>query len=98
MYRHGDLLIVRVGTVPAGARAVEGNVLAYGEATGHAHSAEGEVALYETANSADRWLRVGQAGARLTHQEHSTIVLPPGDYRVIRQREYQPEAARLVAD
>lgn len=39
-----------------------------------------------------------QAGVQVTHEEHGAIVLPPGDYVVRRQREYAPEAIRLVAD
>ena len=34
----------------------------------------------------------------LTHQEHGTIVIPPGDYESIIQREYSPEAIRRVID
>jgi hypothetical protein len=34
----------------------------------------------------------------LTHQEHAAIPLAPGIYRVSRQREYQPEGLRTVAD
>lgn len=35
----------------------------------------------------------------LTHQEHGSIVLPPGDYANVVQREYQPKAApRRVVD
>ena len=37
-------------------------------------------------------------GAALRHEEHTTIPVPPGDYEVIRQREYSPEEIRQVAD
>jgi hypothetical protein len=37
-------------------------------------------------------------GASVVHDEHDTITLPPGDYEVVRQREYQPEAPQWVAD
>ena len=40
----------------------------------------------------------GDAPVALEHDEHETIQLPPGDYRIIRQREYSPEAIRNVAD
>jgi hypothetical protein len=32
------------------------------------------------------------------HQEHATIAVPAGNYRVIRQREYSPERIRRVED
>jgi hypothetical protein len=34
----------------------------------------------------------------LKHQEHGTITVEPGVYRVVRQREYAPEAPRMVLD
>jgi hypothetical protein len=37
-------------------------------------------------------------GGVVTHQEHSKIELPAGNYRVIRQREYSPEAILNVQD
>jgi hypothetical protein len=35
---------------------------------------------------------------QIIHQQHHPIELPAGCYRVIRQREYTPEAIREVAD
>lgn len=101
--RQGDVLIFRTDALPNKATPVEREnglvVLAYGEATGHHHAiADPDVELFETANAADRWLRVGKEGATLAHQEHAAVALPPGDYRVVRQREYSPEAIRNVAD
>ncbi len=101
MYRQGDVLLIPA-TIPQAARPVGADssrlVLAEGEATGHAHTVlASEAELYETANSAERWLRV-HVRATLTHQEHGAIALPAGDYRVVRQREYSPEAIRQVAD
>jgi hypothetical protein len=98
-YRQGDVMIVRVRNIPQGAQAKPREngrvILAHGEVTGHAHAVTGPAELFD----ADRgtYLRVG-AGASVVHEEHSTIALPPGDYRIIRQREYSPEAIRNVAD
>jgi hypothetical protein len=36
--------------------------------------------------------------ATVTHEEHGPITLPRGTYRVWRQREYSPEAIRVVRD
>lgn len=85
-YRQGDLLIEQV---PARAFSqyasrVENRVLAYGEVTGHSHRLEG----------GELWQDHGDMIAVLTeptalvHEEHETITLPEGTYRVIRQREY----------
>ena len=39
-----------------------------------------------------------EAPAPLEHQEHTALVLDPGDYQVVRQREYSPDAIRRVED
>jgi hypothetical protein len=43
-------------------------------------------------------MTVAGAPVTLEHQEHDPIVIPPGAYRVIRQREYAPEDIRNIAD
>lgn len=102
--RQGDILILGTDQLPIGTWPVERDgrgrvILAVGEATGHYHAiADPDVELYETAEAADRWLRVGQAGAVLIHEEHAPIQLPGGNYIVRRQREYTPELSRAVAD
>lgn len=101
MFRQGDLLLVRVDQAPEGQRqkAERGRlILARGEATGHHHSvAVRDAELIVTAAEAV-FLRI-MAPTPLEHQEHGAITLPPGDYRVTRQREYQPgELPRQVAD
>ena len=50
------------------------------------------------------YVHVSDAGLRLpegvevVHEEHGTVILAPGDYRVTIQREYSPEAIRNVID
>ena len=95
MYRHGDLLILEVGTIPRDAVSREGDILAEGEATGHAHRVDTGI-LYE--KNGKIYLDVKEAKASLTHEEHGLIALPKGRYEVIRQREYQPEGIRNVVD
>jgi hypothetical protein len=34
----------------------------------------------------------------LDHEEHNPVAIPDGEHRIIRQREYSPEAIRNVAD
>ena len=103
-YRQGDVMIVPAESIPATASPVARDagriVLAYGEVTGHAHaiaSPDAELLATATAEAADRWLRV-RSTVTLAHEEHTAIVIPPGEYRVIRQREFDPQLARQVAD
>lgn len=103
LYRQGDVLVERIGdALPKNTKAVktgERIILARGEATGHHHSLakNKSTALYAGPNS-EMYLLVSEGEALLEHQEHATIALPPGTYRVRRQREYSPEAIRNVAD
>jgi hypothetical protein len=99
-YRQGDVLLVAVDAIPGTAVPVPRNdgeiVLAYGEATGHRHAIAGPQAelLMLPAGEDDeverRFLRIVGAQARLLHEEHDPVTLPPGLYQVIRQREYVP--------
>lgn len=94
MKRQGDILIVKRTFIPDGAVKRQDRVLAEGEATGHAHRLdagdvyEKEGALYFKADEA----------VHLNHEEHGRLTFEPGIYRVIRQREYEPEGWRNVAD
>ena len=100
-YRQGDVLLLKVDELPKEAvpDAQEEQtriVLAYGEVTGHAHAlSTAHAALYK--HDQERYL-VAEPGATLVHEEHSAIVLEPGVYRVVRQREYSPREVRFVAD
>ncbi len=99
MYRQGDVLIMKVDNLPQGAESKDtGNrvVLAWGEVTGHAHAIDSRFAKMYTAQG-QNYIRV-EPGAELVHEEHATIALTPGVYRVVQQREYIPGSFREVAD
>jgi hypothetical protein len=98
LYRHGDVLVEQVNTIPTTAVKRPHLVLAEGEMTGHAHRiAEPRSAeLYQV--GAQMYLRVLAESATLMHQEHGPVALPRGDYRVWRQREYSPREIRVVRD
>jgi hypothetical protein len=73
-------------------------VLAEGEATGHSHEAVAEDVLVY-GEGVDREMKA-PTGTKITHQEHKTIEVPPGDYVITRQREIDPDLleARHVSD
>ena len=97
LYRHGDVLVQRVEALPS-AHPRPGATLARGEVTGHSHrfSQATQVQLYQA--GADTFVEVLGERADLIHEEHHTITLPRGYYRVWMQREYSPEAIRRVLD
>ncbi len=102
MYRQGDVLLVKADELPPAAEPVpleeeERIVLAWGEITGHAHAVAAQAAQMFAVGD-DRYLNVLNDGASLVHEEHSTINLLPGVYRIVHQREYVPNSSRLVQD
>lgn len=112
-FRQGDVWIERIedDQLPEGLQPISREqgriVLAYGEVTGHAHAiAERNAELFGRSGSDERWLVIRASGttveagpaATVRHEEHAPIVLKPGVYRVVRQREYSPESVRNVAD
>lgn len=90
-------------------------ILAYGEVTGHHHRFEGGnvTAFYKegddntmsgagnlrgTATNVE-FITVGLGGADLVHEEHDAIHHEAGDYKIVRQREYDVmQGIRAVAD
>lgn len=105
VYRQGDVLLVAVDAIPRDAALceIDGDViLAYGEVTGHAHRLAPETVKPFAKGgvwspTAERFIQTME-GAMLRHEEHAAIMLPPGVYRVVQQREYSPEEIRRVAD
>ena len=111
LYAQGDLLIERVADiVPAGSLIPPGDdgalVLAEGEVTGHRHAIYDRVTMFRDDSLARDipaglyvgHVRVDAPVARLVHDEHAPISLPAGTYRVRRQREMEPQDARIVVD
>ena len=101
IYRQGDVLLVKV-TKPKGLKKQQAkngrHILAYGEATGHHHSVLAEEAELLLDKDGEMFLQAMSDAVALEHQEHATLTLPKGTYKVIRQREYHPLELRRVAD
>jgi hypothetical protein len=98
LYRHGDVLITRIPSLPIGAQPRTGAILAHGELTGHSHRLQQPHAIQLWAQGSELFLEVQAASATLVHEEHQAIELPRGIYRVWRQREYRPDAYVEVMD
>jgi hypothetical protein len=99
VYRQGDVLIIQVEALPPDLKKVKPdkgrNILAYGEVTGHAHAIDIKEAKFLETEEGVRYLQVLEK-AYLKHEEHHTIELPAGDYRIIQQVEYQKEFRPVV--
>lgn len=111
MYRQGDVLIVALDAIPSDQiqyaeiprdavsvpRGPHGFALADGKATGHTHRIDSQYAsMYQ--RDGVRFLDVS-APVELVHEEHGTITIPPGQYRVTGHHEAAPgELPRQVED
>jgi hypothetical protein len=93
-FRQGDVLLVEVEAVPEDATIERRSgriVLAEGEATGHAHAIhESDARSFSFAG--ERYL-LTKSIAQLIHEEHATIDVPEGAWRIVIQREYEPAPA-----
>lgn len=97
LYRHGDVLIQQIISLPKGVQKRVGATLAQGEVTGHSHRLKQTHAVQLWVQGSDLFLEVKEP-ATLVHEEHRAIELPSGFYRVWRQREYRPDAYVQVMD
>lgn len=104
-YRQGDILIVEVSTITRNHRILETRVIVEGELTGHAHRLEGDAVLIEIERVFDNYgnptmfIHARGDDVAVTHDEHDSINLPKGYYKVVRQREYnEREIFNVVRD
>lgn len=95
MYRQGDDMIVE--SKPLLGTKARDKILVYGETTGHAHRVEGDAALVMDLKDGTKSIHA-TAPFALVHEEHDTIEIPEGFYRVVRQREYDEKEIRYVTD
>ena len=94
-YRQGDVYLKEVVSFPEDANKLDHTTVALGEATGHHHTFTKNATLMEKDDVV--WV-VAHEQSPLEHQEHDTILVPPGIYEVAIQREYSPEEIRRVQD
>jgi hypothetical protein len=99
-YRQGDVLFREIEAIPSGeSKKRETGHILEGEATGHVHRVK-ELDSADVIECGDGlYLSVtAEGGVSIVHDEHDTLTLPAGNYEVVRQREYSPEAIRNVED
>jgi hypothetical protein len=101
-YRQGDVFLLPVDEKRvnlATARPLDHVTIALGEATGHAHRFDASTThVHLLRDSSDTlWIKVEQPSP-LVHEEHETLLIEPGLYRYLPQREYDPLANRWVVD
>jgi hypothetical protein len=96
-YRHGDVMLERVVSLPASAKPQNGAILARGELTGHSHRIAQASAAKLFLHDNQTFVQILQPTS-LIHEEHNAILLEVGVYRYWMQREYHPKAIVTVRD
>lgn len=100
--RQGDTLLRRCAIIiPSTVKRTKSPTLALGEVSGHHHTFRdgGAVGFAddEKAPTVD-FVRVTANQSTLTHEEHSPITFPKGDYESLKQVEDTSEEVRPVQD
>jgi hypothetical protein len=98
MWRHGDVMIGTIASIPQDARQRTSPILVRGEVTGHSHRIEVPATSEVWEYGGQLYIKVIADSARIVHEEHHPITLPTGTYRVWQQREYSPAEIRTVVD
>jgi hypothetical protein len=107
LYRQGDVLFKEITRLPDGDRKKRDNAtVAYGEVTGHSHALalEDRDAAEVIEIGDGLFVHVSAEGIGIEgevafiHEEHGPVTLPPGNYEVVIQREYEPSGIRSVQD
>ncbi len=106
MAAQGDMLITRVESIPEGLQPMNpegGNYIVAHSETGHHHVLpQQDVEVFGAANDPFVLYLVVNNETELKHlrsfDTHESLKVPPGMYRINRQREYTPEGFRRAAD
>lgn len=86
VFRQGDVIFVRVDSIPKGLPKKKDKIIARGGFTGHMHQflADAPVEVYESSDG--MYIDVLEP-ATIQHEEHAAFELEQGKYHVLIQRE-----------
>lgn len=89
-YRHGDLFFSSIKKIEGEEIKHDGKfVLAYGEHSGHKHvitATKGTVRIFKDLTG--QYCIDVSDEAEMTHEEHKTITIKKGTYKINNEREY----------
>jgi len=105
-YRHGDVSLHQITELPKELKKQKHNgsfAIALGETTGHKHSVvidrPQDMSIYLD-EATGLFVLDLKSEAKITHEEHRTIILEPGIYIQKQEQEYDPfeEVLKQVKD
>jgi hypothetical protein len=99
-YQQGDVCLISCCCEPAGKVKTDG-IVAYGEVTGHCHKVivDGELVKVIENEKGELYVKA-QKPFSVVHEEHKTIEVPAGVWKIGKVREFDhfAEEARFVQD
>jgi hypothetical protein len=97
--QQGDVVLIKVDSLPKEAKLKKGaRVVQEGEHTGHAHRLNENGSVWEMGDQ--KYVRIDNEYATLTHEEHNTEIIERGDYevRIVRQKDPFSKIVSRVVD
>jgi len=95
--RQGDLLFIKVQSIPKEAKRVKSQILAYGETTGHKHELVG-APVFATGTNLYFPVQDGGEEVKVVHEEHRTEKFESGFWMLRRQRQWEGDRSQRVKD
>lgn len=95
----GDVDPREIKLIPKSAKLLDTKTVMYGEQTGHHHTFNGQVLVYEPIEndsirvrgsdsvSIQKYVKLTK-DTKLIHQEHAIQVIPKGNYVILQEREW----------
>ena len=100
-HRQGDIFFEPVKSIPDKPTQLKHGIIARGEVSGHMHRIDPRALQQQKAMlmiaAGIMYLRVKEE-IEILHEEHNSIILPTGDWKITRQEEYTPAGWRQVVD
>lgn len=98
LFQQGDLLLKTVGEIPSTATFLKGEAILHPGNTGNNHTLNG-AAFGIFQDEETKYVDVAET-ATLSHNEHKTVTLPAGKYRLDYVQEYDHfnDLQRAVVD
>jgi hypothetical protein len=101
--RQGDILFERDDLPwqkrsPEDAEIQEDGVVARGEVTGHMHRISDAKRAVLMVSAAMVYIKSMSDDADVIHDEHNPIILPIGNWNIVRQQQYTPKGWVRVVD
>lgn len=100
LFQQGDIILEKVVRLPDDCKKLGHLVLAEGEVTGHKHEVLPQGNLIKLVEKDGQMFVKSKVDFKVKHDEHGTIEIPDGIYKVRKVREYNhfAEEAREVKD